>query len=189
MREGQENNFNSLPWEEISLARRLGGVQVLPAQEQHDMRGSRDGSGRKSREPRDFRDSRDSREFRDSRDSREPVPRIFGAWNSQDHARIPGHDLTGMSGMSSMTGNVKQQGHWLLRERSADASAVLQSMPPDINLGLTGSRDSPDMLSTKTGSSSGHRLNRNEPNRSSFGMALKDKFNQNPNMYFPGNFK
>ena len=29
-------------------------------------------------------------------------------------------------------------------------------------------------------------LSRNEPKRSSFGMALKDKFNKNPNMYFPG---
>ena len=28
-------------------------------------------------------------------------------------------------------------------------------------------------------------LSRNEPKRSSFGMALKDRFNKNPNMYFP----
>ncbi len=176
IREGQENNFNSLPWEEISLARRIGGVPVLPPE--HEIQDVRDRHNK----------------------SREQSSRIFGWPGSSNRNHHHQHSPAGSNELSGGGGNVKQSGHWLLRERSTTDSpsgmGMLQSMPPDINLGLVGSQSrmdrngSPDVMSTKTGSSSGGgaKLNRNEPNRSSFGMALKDKFNQNPNMYFPGRF-
>ena len=69
--------------------------------------------------------------------------------------------------------------HWLLRERTtaaAAAASVHQSMPP---MGASSSmRDS--------GIVEGGELSRDGDDRSSFGMILKDKFQKNPNMYFPG---
>lgn len=65
------------------------------------------------------------------------------------------------------------KGHWLLRERETPAGMV--SMPPNFDT----------LRDSGIGVDDNH-LSRNEPKRSSFGMALKDKFNKNPNMYFPG---
>ena len=145
-----ENNFNSLPWEEI-IPRRIGGVPVLPAAEQELRNRSK------------------------SQDPRKPRGNLFShlsgsGWFNPGHVwREAEPDVRGLG-----AGNVKQQGHWLLKERDN-----MVSMPPNIDT----LRDSGIGLAMPEEHSN---LQRNEPKRSSFGMALKDKFNKNPNMYFPG---
>ena len=147
---GQENNFNSLPWEEI-IPRRIGGVPVLPQAEQELRNRSK------------------------SQDPRKPRGNLFShlsgsGWFNSGHVwREAEQDVRGLG-----AGNVKQQGHWLLKERDTP----MQSMPPNIDT----LRDSGIGLQAEDQ----QILQRNEPKRSSFGMALKDKFNKNPNMYFPG---
>lgn len=61
--------------------------------------------------------------------------------------------------------------HWYMRERQD-----LQSLPPIGTMKDSG-------LGEEFGSQA--NLSRNDKNRSSFGMILKDKFQKNPNMYFP----
>ena len=154
-----ENNFNSLPWEEI-IPRRIGGVPVLPAAEQ-------------ARE-------QELRNRSKSQDPRKPRGNLFShlsgsGWFNPGHVwREAEPDVRGLG-----AGNVKQQGHWLLKERDTP----MVSMPPNIDT----LRDSGIGLASEEQSHQQHHvLQRNEPKRSSFGMALKDKFNKNPNMYFPG---
>ena len=160
--EGQENNFNSLPWEEI-IPRRVGGVPVMPPE--HELKRSSATNSANSRSK--------------SQDTRKKESKgIFSGsgWFNPGHVwREAEPDVRGLGG----NGNIKQQGHWLLKERDTP----LLSMPPnmdtlrDSGIGLASSTEPPEANSI---------LSRNEPKRSSFGMALKDKFNKNPNMYFPG---
>ena len=152
-----ENNFNSLPWEEI-IPRRIGGVPVLPNEQQELRNRSK------------------------SQDPRKPRGNLFShlsgsGWFNPGHVwREAEPDVRGLG-----AGNVKQQGHWLLKERDTP----MVSMPPNIDT----LRDSGIGLAEEPAQTqvvNNANLQRNEPKRSSFGMALKDKFNKNPNMYFPG---
>ena len=115
-----------------------------------------------------------------SQDPRKPRGNLFShlsgsGWFNPGHVwREAEPDVRGLG-----AGNVKQQGHWLLKERDTP----MVSMPPNIDT----LRDSGIGLASEEQSHQQHHvLQRNEPKRSSFGMALKDKFNKNPNMYFPG---
>ena len=164
--DGQENNFNSLPWEEI-IPRRVGGVPVLPPE--HLQQQPPGGAAVPAKE-----NSRSKSQ--DTRPKEKRSGLFSGAgWFNPGHVwREAEPDVRGLGGNS-----VKQQGHWLLKERDSP----MVSMPPNIDT----LRDSGIGLAPieKDVGASENQLSRNEPKRSSFGMALKDKFNKNPNMYFP----
>ena len=115
--------------------------------------------------------------------------RIFGSgagwFNPGQVWREADQETRGLgSGGSGSGSKFKESGHWLLRERESN----LVSMPPNIDTlrdsGIGLSQE--ESAAAASGGGSNHHLTRNEPKRSSFGMALKDKFNKNPNMYFPG---
>ena len=203
--DGQENNFNSLPWEEI-IPRRISGVPVMPSAE-HELRANNNSNNQNSKSNKNRSKSQDPRKGR-----------LFGGGGSAGGTGNGSHSGSGGasggsgwfnpgqvwketrendrnhqestrgsgSGASGGTGNVKQNGHWLLRERETNLAI---SMPPNIDtlrdsgigLSSTSSPQKPDQENNLP-----TNLSRNEPKRSSFGMALKDKFNKNPNMYFPG---
>jgi len=64
--------------------------------------------------------------------------------------------------------NNKDKQHWYMKEKNMQSLPSLGSTPDS---GLVADEE--------------NRLNRGDKERSSFGMILKDKFQKNPNMYFP----
>lgn len=156
--EGQENNFNSLPWEEI-IPRRIGGIPVMPPE--HELRNSNSNSKNNSRSK--------------SQGRKEKSGAFGSAWFNPGHVwREAEPDVRGLGAGSN---GMKQQGHWLLKERPDN----MMSMPPNIDTLRDSGIGLPSQVETEAGP-----MSRDEAKRSSFGMAIKDKFNKNPNMYFPG---
>ena len=203
--DGQENNFNSLPWEEI-IPRRISGVPVMPAE--HELRAnnnqkSSNKNRSKSQDPRKGRlfgggggNTGNGSHSNNSGGSGGASGGGGSGWfnpgqvwketRENDHHHHQESTRGSGSGASGdRTGNVKQNGHWLLRERETNLAPI--SMPPNIDtlrdsgIGLSSPQKAEENLQNNL-----PNLSRNEPKRSSFGMALKDKFNKNPNMYFPG---
>ena len=172
----QENNFNSLPWEEI-IPRRIGGIPVIPHEHNLQPLTSTKASEKSRSKSKEAHKDKHSSLFSSS-----------SAWFNPSHVRQEaGPDVQGMS-----ANVLKHQGHWLLKERDMP----ILSMPPNIamlrdpRVGLVPEKPTKANGSTNTiGSDSSGlletQISRTEPKRSSFGMALKDKFNKNPNMYFP----
>ena len=84
--------------------------------------------------------------------------------------------------------SVKQNGHWLLKEKSP--MDQMQSMPPIGTLRDSGIGDDGQQPSGKSSTErSGPHLSRSGTSRSSFGIILRDKFQKNPNVYFPNTSK
>ena len=81
---------------------------------------------------------------------------------------------------------------WLLKEKSTDLhhhhhhhmAQQLKSMPPTVGDTLVDSGIGADDPHNRSGSGSGN-LSRTGTGRSSFGIILRDKFQKNPNVYFP----
>jgi hypothetical protein len=85
--------------------------------------------------------------------------------------REAGPELTGGY---NKTEAARQQQQWYLQERhGGGGSNMLHSMPAMLSSGSLAPVDSNSQLS------------RSDRSRSSFGMILKDRFQKNPNMYFP----
>ena len=81
------------------------------------------------------------------------------------------------SSFSSNSHNMKQSGqHWFLKEKEPTVNNGLQSMPP-----VLGTLNDSGIGEDK----SKENLERTGTSRSSFGIILKDKFQKNPNVYFP----
>ena len=156
---GIENNFSSLPWEEI-LPKRMEHLHHQALQ-----------SVRETEERRRSR-SRSQEGRRRQMTPQSPLDdEISGAWFNSG---------------AKKDNKKKQKGvddQWLLKEKSFHDIQLHhnppQSMPP--NLGIGSLRDSG--IGEDNG---GINLSRSDTDRSSFGMILKDKFQKNPNMYFPG---
>ena len=102
--DGQENNFNSLPWEEI-IPRRVGGVPVLPPEHLQQPVGQGAGASKENSRSK----SQDTR-----KDKRSSLFSGAGWFNPGHVWREAEPDVRGLGGNS-----VKQQGHWLLKESSS----------------------------------------------------------------------
>ena len=212
-----ENNFNSMPWEDI-LPKRMEhlhhqALQSVREMDEHQQR-SRSQEGRS----RGNKSSKSSRPFAALMGSNRNVDEVKDDNSETGKSSWFGGKKEGKNKSKSnkrdKSGNIEDEsnrGHWLLKEKKLDDSSlppnmsasstainseidIHQSMPPlNVGGGVGTLRDSgigDDYPSPSrhgaTKDSSNVNLNRNGTDRSSFGMILKDKFQRNPNMYFPG---
>ncbi len=87
-----------------------------------------------------------------------------------------------------LLGGAKQSGHWLLKEKDLAVNHHQhQSMPPHVDtLRDSGIGEEKHHQRSSGGKSTNpDHISRGGTGRSSFGIILKDKFQKNPNMYFP----
>ena len=151
----EQHSFQSLPWEDIILSpNQLRAMQERQMKKREEM----------APNMTSFAAQEEAKRKRGSQNS---------SWfNSQKKESEV--DLSGK--------NVKQNGHWFLKEKSPDQ---MQSMPPIVGtLRDSGIGEDGSPQGVPTPGTSSH-LSRTGTGRSSFGIILKDKFQKNPNVYFP----
>ena len=169
-----ENNFSSLPWEEI-LPRRM---EHLHHQALQSVGNVRDTLG----------------------DNHRPLVQedvSSGSWFTGS----PSRDLDRGKKMKSQ--KHEKESHWLLKQKPPPVVEPVRthlSNPPQVRVlehfeskvvlfKRIKFQSMPPLGSLKDSGIGGEdatRLSRSSTDRSSFGMILKDKFQKNPNMYFPG---
>ena len=177
-------SFISMPWEEIVLTR----LQQRQHHQHQQLHHHQQKVLQRARDPLPPQMT----SFANEQKKKEKTPetrRSSGSGASSAHARAGWFsNLSRSNSQPREEEPIQKTGHWVLKEKATPADQM-QSLPAMGTLRDSGIGDDQQRSGKSSADISGPRLSRSETTRSSFGIILRDKFQKNPNKYFPNTSK